>query len=72
MISRDRAAQAVIGGPATHEAAPSKCGLPPELHAELRRLLAAILVADVRAYPTVPQQIDEPAAELPNRMRRPK
>ena len=32
-------------------------GLPPELRAELRRLLAAILVADVRAYPTVPQEV---------------
>lgn len=32
-------------------------GLPPALRAELRRLLAAILVADVRAYPTVPQEV---------------
>jgi hypothetical protein len=42
-------------------------GLPPELRAELRRLLAAILVADVRAYPTVPQQIGEPTAESSRR-----
>ncbi|MBI4485277.1 MAG: hypothetical protein HY655_04635 [Acidobacteria bacterium] len=40
-------------------------GLPPELRAELRRLLAAILVADVRAYPTVPQEVGEPTAKSP-------
>lgn len=42
-------------------------GLPPELRAELRRLLAAILVADVRAYPAVPQEVGEPTAESPHR-----
>jgi hypothetical protein len=97
MTSRDRAAQTVIDGPATHDAASSKRGsdklaqarerengrlserssdgLPAELRAELRRLLAAILVADVRAYPTGPQEVDEPTAELPhqsNRRRRSK
>lgn len=41
-------------------------GLPPELRAELRRLLAAILVADVRAYPTVPQEVGEPTAKENN------
>jgi hypothetical protein len=97
MTSRDRAAQAVIDGLATHEEAWSKWGshkltqarergsgrlsegpggaLPLELRAELRRLLAAILVADVRAYPTMPQEVDEPQAESPresNRRPRPK
>lgn len=88
MNSRDRAAQAVIDGPTTHEAASRRPGSdklaqarergngrpseepsispPPELRAELRRLLAAILVADVRAYPTVPQEVDEPSAESPH------
>ena len=41
-------------------------GLPPALRAELRRLLAAILVADARAYPTVPQEVGEPSAESPH------
>lgn len=42
-------------------------GVPPELRAELRRLLAAILVADVRAYPTVPEEVGEPTAKSPHR-----
>lgn len=47
-------------------------GLPQELRAELRRLLAAMLVADVRAYPTVPQEPGEPTAKSPHGLNAPR
>ena len=60
MSSRDRRAQAAIDEAATPEG-PGR--LPAELRAELRRLLAAMLVADVRSYPTIPEEVGEGAAD---------
>lgn len=57
MSSRDRRARPAIDESTTPEG--PAAGLPAELRAELRRLLAAVLVADVRAYPTMPQEDDE-------------
>lgn len=55
MSSRDRRARPAIDESTTSEG--SVVDLPAELRAELRRLLAAILVADVREYPTMPQEV---------------
>ena len=64
-----RASHVLAQAPERGKGRPSEgpgSSLPPELRAELRRLLAAILVADVRAYPTVPQELGEPTAESPH------
>lgn len=42
---------------------PSGPRLPEDLRRQLRRLLAQILVADVRMYPVVPQDVIEPTVK---------
>ena len=56
MSSRDRAAEAAIDDIERPER-PGGESLPAELRAELRRLLTAMLVADVRAFPTMPAEV---------------